>query len=124
MRVLVVDDEKPCLNELCYLLSKQESVEIAGAFTSPEKALEASMKLKPDAAFLDLSMPHVNGMELARDMLAHIPGLKIVFVTAYSKELTKLSDNPAVGSILKPISEAKLCEVMRWFENSEPTKER
>lgn len=110
---MVVDDEKPCLDELVFLLSKQESVEISGAFTSPLKALEALADLKPDAAFLDLSMPRMNGAELARKMLASSPCLKVVFVTAYAKELARLGDNPAVGSILKPVSEAKLRELLR-----------
>ena len=35
VRILVVDDEKPSLDEIVYMLSKQENVEIAGAFTSP-----------------------------------------------------------------------------------------
>lgn len=113
MRILVVDDEKPCLDELVYMLSKQENMEIAGAFTSPLKALEASAGLKPDAAFLDLSMPHLSGAELAREMLVRSPGLKVVFVTAYAKELAKLRDSPAIGSIQKPVSEAKLQELLR-----------
>ena len=113
MRVLVGDDERPCLDELVFLLSKQENVEIAGAFTSPLEALEASVGLKPDVAFLDLSMPHLNGAELAREMLVHILGLKVVFVTAYAKELAKLGDNLAIGSLLKPVSEARLRELLR-----------
>lgn len=115
MRILVVDDEKHCLDELVYMLSKQENVEIAGAFTSPSEALEASADMKLDAAFLDLSMPHLNGAELARKMLTRSPDLKIVFVTAYGKELANLRDNPAFVSLLKPVSEAKLHNLMRHF---------
>ena len=113
MRVLVVDDERPWLDELGYLLSKQENVEIVGAFTSPLEALKASLELNFDAAFLDLSMPHLNGAELARKMLSRGSCFKVVFVTAYAKELAKLRDNPAAGSVLKPVSEAKLQELLR-----------
>lgn len=112
MRVLVVDDERPCLDELVYMLEKQKNIEIAGTFTSPLEALKASAVLKPDAAFLDLSMAHLSGADLARKLIAHIPGLKIVFVTAYAKELKKLKDSPAFGSLLKPVSEAKLKELL------------
>lgn len=113
LRILVVDDEKPSLDELVYMLSKQENVKIAGAFTSPLEALEVSADLKSDAVFLDLSMPHMNGAELAKGMLARSPDLKVVFVTAYSKELAKLRDNPALGSLLKPVGEARLRELLR-----------
>lgn len=115
MRVLVVDDERPCLDELVHILRKQEDVEIAGAFTNPLEALKASADLQLDAAFLDLSMPHLSGAELARELLAHSPAIKIVFVTAYRKELSGLRNNPAVGSILKPVSEAKLLELLRYI---------
>lgn len=113
MRILVVDDERPCLDELVYMLSKQEHVEIVGVFTSPLEALEASADLKTDAAFLDLSMPHLDGAELARRMLVRSPGTKIVFVTAYAKELKKLRDGTVIGSLLKPVSEARLRELIR-----------
>ncbi len=113
MRILVVDDERPCLDELVYMLSKQGNAEIAGSFTSPLEALEALEDLKPDAAFLDLCMPHMGGAQLAKELLVRSPDTKIVFVTAYAKELQRFKDNPAVGSILKPVSEAKLRELLR-----------
>ena len=113
MRVLVVDDERPCLDELVYMLRKQEGIEIAGAFTNSLEALKASVNLQLDAAFLDLSMPHLSGAELARELPAHSPGIKIVFVTAYRKELSGLRNNPVAGSILKPVSEAKLLKLLR-----------
>lgn len=113
MRVLLVDDEPPCLDELVYLLSKQENIEIIGAFTSPVKALKASADLKPEVAFLDLSMPQMGGLELARELLVRSPGLKIVFITAYRKELEKIKNSPAVESILKPVNHAKLQELFR-----------
>lgn len=112
MRIFVVDDEKPCLDELVYMLSKQEDMEIVGAYTNPAKALEALTDLKPDAAFIDLLMPRLNGAELAACMHAQSPALKIVFVTAYAKELANLGDSPASGSLLKPVSEVKLKELL------------
>lgn len=117
LRVLVVDDEKPCLDELVYLLSKQENVEIAGAFTSSTDVLEAFSDLKADAAFLDLSMPHMSGTELAGKILAQSPDLKIVFVTVYAKELAKLRNSPAFGSLLKPVSEARLQKLLRHLQD-------
>lgn len=117
LRVLVVDDEKPCLDEFVYMLSRQENVEIAGAFTSPREALRASAALNPEVTFLDLIMPDLNGEELATELLEHNHSLKIVFVTAYGKELTKLRDSPASGSLLKPVSEAKLKKLLRCLKD-------
>jgi len=111
----VVDDEGPCLDELVYMLSSQENIDIVGAFTCPFDALDASVDLNPDLAFLDLSMPHLSGAELARELLARIPKLKVIFVTAYGKELARLKDNYSIASILKPISERKLRKVLGYF---------
>nr|WP_303740650.1 response regulator [Lutispora saccharofermentans] len=113
MRVLVVDDEKPCLDELVYILSGQENIEIVGAFTSPREALQASATLNPGVAFIDLIMPNLNGAKLATELLERNPALKIVFVTAYRKELARIRNSPAVFSLLKPISRLKLQEFLR-----------
>lgn len=71
-----------------------------------------SVGLNPDVAFLDLLMPRMDGATLARKLLARSPGLKIVFVTAYAKELQRLKDSPAADSLLKPVSESRLQELL------------
>jgi two-component SAPR family response regulator len=109
----VVDDEEHCLEELIYLLSREQNVEIVGAFTNPLEALTASAALKPDVAFLDLSMPHLGGAELARKMQACCPDLKVVFITSYAKELEKIKAAPSNGSILKPVSKPKLYNLLK-----------
>ena len=119
MRILVVDDERPCLDELVYLLSKESNVEVVGAFTSSQDALRESLDLNFDLAFLDLSMPHIDGAELASKLQARSPSLQIVFVTAYAKELAKLRNNPSHGSILKPVSETKIHHLIKNLENNE-----
>ncbi len=113
LRVLVVDDEEPCLEELIYLLSREQNVEIVGAFTNPLEALTASAALKPDTAFLDLSMPHLNGAELARKLQAYFPGIRVIFVTSYAKELENVKDIPSNGSILKPVSKTKIQNLLK-----------
>lgn len=112
MRVIVVDDEKPCLDEMVYLLSEQKGMDIVGAYTNPADALETLTELQPDAAFVDLLMPRLNGVELAAHMHALRPALKIMFVTAYAKEIAKIGLKQAAGSLLKPVSRAKLQELL------------
>ncbi len=113
MRVMVVDDEQPCLDDMVYLLSQYDGVDIAGVFTQPAEALAAVPDLRPDALFLDLSMPKLSGPELAEKILALLPGARLVFVTAYAKELEKVRRLPVFGSLLKPVVNAKLNELMK-----------
>ncbi len=112
MRVMVVDDEQPCLDDMAYLLSRYDGVEIAGAFARPEDALAAAPDIRPDILFLDLSMPRIHGAELAKRLLALLPRARLIFVTAYGKELENVRGLPVFGSLLKPVGSAKLNELM------------
>jgi two-component SAPR family response regulator len=113
MRVMIVDDEQPCLDDMTFLLSRYDGIEIAGAFTRPEEALDAASVLKPDALFLDLMMPKLSGAELAKKILVLLPQARLVFVTAYAKELDNVRGLPVFGSLLKPVGNAKLNELMK-----------
>lgn len=120
MRVMIVDDEPLCLDDTVYMLSRYEDVEIAGAFTKPLEALEAAPNIKPDALFFDLSMPHLNGAELAKKVLAQFPCAKLVFVTAFAKELAEVKDVPIFASLLKPLDDARLLEVLDRLRAAPP----
>ncbi|MEQ8176042.1 MAG: response regulator [Syntrophomonadaceae bacterium] len=108
MKVMLIDDEKPGLEEIAYLLGKYPDLEIAGAFNNPLHALEAMGELKPDAVFLDIDMPYMDGLELALRIQAQYAGIIIVFVTAYSKFALDAFKAYPLDYILKPIKEARL----------------
>lgn len=124
MRVMIVDDEAPCLSEMVYWLSRYGAVEIVGAFTASASALEAAQSARPDVFFLDLSMPKMSGAELAKKILAQNPAARIVFVTAYAKELESAKGIPAFGTILKPVDGAKLDELMERLRARPPDTQR
>lgn len=108
MKVMLIDDEKPGLEEIARLLGKYPDLEIARAFTNPLQALEAMGDLQPDAVFLDIDMPYMNGLELALRIQAQNAGIIIVFVTAYSKFALDAFKAYPLDYILKPIKEARL----------------
>jgi DNA-binding LytR/AlgR family response regulator len=124
MRVMIVDDERPCLEDMIYMLSGYDDVDIAGAFTKPLEALEAAPGLKPDALFLDLSMPGMNGAELARRLLAMLPAAKLVFVTAYARELAGVKNLPVFGSLLKPVRDEQLGALLQRLRAGPPARTR
>ena len=78
MRALIVDDEELARNNLAGMLDG--AVEIIGEAASGAEAIEKILELAPDAMFLDVEMPDINGF----DVLAQLskPPL-VVFVTAY-----------------------------------------
>lgn len=108
MKVMLIDDEKPGLEEIAHLLCKYPDFEIAGAFENPLHGLEAMAEMKPDAVFLDIDMPYMNGLELALRIQAQNAGIIIVFVTAYSKFALDAFKAYPLDYILKPIKEARL----------------
>lgn len=114
--MMVVDDERLCLNELVYMLSLFSGVEISGAFTNPVEALEAAKHAMPDLLFLDLAMPKMHGAELAKRIIEINPSARLVFVTAHVKELECTRNIPAFGSLLKPVSDKRLNELMERFK--------
>ena len=110
MKVLLVDDEKLQLTRL------QESVKLVLptgellAFTNPVAALEAAKKEQIDIAFLDIEMPKLNGIQLAKNLKGLNPKINIIFVTAYDSFALDAIRIKASGFITKPVNEAKIVE--------------
>lgn len=108
MRVMIVDDEQPCIEELRFLLIRHPDIEICGEYTNPLDALQAAQKSLPDVIFLDIGMPFINGIDLA-DRLKHLTQkVNIVFVTAHARLLSGIKNLPPSEFLLKPINKSKL----------------
>ncbi|NLK43800.1 MAG: response regulator, partial [Tissierellia bacterium] len=85
LRCLIVDDEKPAREEILYLLKEIGDVEVVGEATHGMEALELIEKLKPDVVFLDIQMPQMSGIEVAKRILDKDCELMTIFVTAYDQ---------------------------------------
>ncbi|NPA94720.1 MAG: response regulator transcription factor [Thermodesulfobacteria bacterium] len=107
MRCIIVDDEAPARQELCYLLSKYKNLEIVGEADRAAKAIELIGRLKPDVVFLDIQMPMGDGFSVVRAKNGGRVPL-FVFVTAYDSYAVKAFDVEAVDYLLKPIDEKRL----------------
>jgi DNA-binding LytR/AlgR family response regulator len=113
LRVLAVDDELPQLDELAYLLRADDR--IAEVLTAAD-ATEALRQLRDravDVVFLDIRMPGLDGLELARVLarFAHPPA--IVFVTAHDDRAVDAFDLGAADYLLKPLRADRLAESLR-----------
>lgn len=108
LRVLAVDDVPPALDELCRML--RESAEIAEV-TAAADSLSALKTLQSDhfdVAFLDISMPGLDGMELATLLAKMTAPPVVVFVTAYEQHAVRAYDIGAVDYLLKPVRAERL----------------
>ncbi|RWZ52307.1 response regulator transcription factor [Halobacillus fulvus] len=112
MKVIVVDDERFSREELIYLLKQHEFVEIVGEADSGEQALMKTIQLQPDVLFLDVEMPKMDGMEVAKSVqeLKKVP--HIVFATAYPDFAVEAFRHEAVDYLLKPFEEEQLADAV------------
>ena len=108
LKVMLVDDEKLALDELCYLFSQYADVEITGTFINPVEALGQIILKKPDILFLDIDMPEINGLNLAKEVIGVLGNIEIVFVTAFDNYAINAFEVNAIDYILKPIHQERL----------------
>jgi two-component system response regulator YesN len=106
-KLFIVDDEPPARNGLRdYFNWSQYGIEVVGEGDDGESSFQEICEKKPDILITDVRMPNMDGMELSRKLRSILPGIKIVFISAYSEiEYMKSAlEVDAVDYILKPIN--------------------
>lgn len=113
MRVLVVDDEKPTLDELRFLLEQDPRIREVVACDNATEALRILQERDVQAVFLDVQMPGLTGLELAQVLSRFTEPPPIVFVTAHEQHAVDAFDLRAVDYVLKPVRSERLTEAVR-----------
>jgi len=113
LRVLVVDDERPALDELAYLLDRDERVGEVVTSDSATEGLRILREHDVDAVFLDIQMPGLTGLELAQVLARFRTPPPIVFVTAHEEHAVDAFELQAVDYVLKPVRADRLAEAVR-----------
>ena len=108
LTVLAVDDELPALEDLSRLLRDDERIERLEVASSGAEALQKIGEDAFDAVFLDVRMPGLDGVELARVLRRFAAPPAVVFVTAYETAAVEAFELRAVDYLLKPVSRARI----------------
>ena len=110
--VLVADDLTPVLSEVAKLLDK--SFEIVGMVSDGQTALDAIMALAPDLAILDISMPGLSGIEVARELKRRGSPTKVIFLTVHEDSDIMATCFAAGGMayVLKVLMDSDLVQAM------------
>ncbi len=113
LQVLVVDDEEPALADLAYLLGQDPRVVGVHTAASGPQALRQLDDHPVDGVFCDISMPGLDGLDLARVLarFAHRP--QVVFVTAHDGHAVDAFALGAVDYLMKPVRAERLAEAVR-----------
>jgi DNA-binding NarL/FixJ family response regulator len=84
VRILVVDDFALFRQFVVELLGKRPEFQVAGEASDGLEALQMAVELRPDLILLDIGLPSLNGMEVARQMRSLVPESKIIFLSQES----------------------------------------
>src|SRR3982751_5343945 len=113
LRVLAVDDEPPALDELAYLLRADPRVAVVHTAGDATEALRVLRDSDIDVVFLDIRMPGLDGMELARVLGRFAKPPAVVFVTAYDDRAAEAFDLGVADYVRKPVRADRIAESLR-----------
>jgi DNA-binding LytR/AlgR family response regulator len=118
IRALIVDDEAPARGELRYLLSAHPELEVVGEAASAREALALAGSIRYDAVFLDVEMPEMTGLEVARLVLDRRERPAVVFVTAHERYAVDAFAVEAFDYLVKPVDPERLARVVERLTHS------
>jgi DNA-binding NarL/FixJ family response regulator len=85
-RILIADDHEVVRRGIRALLESHAGWEVSGEAVDGREAVERARELKPDLVLLDIGMPNLNGIEAARQILAHSPEINILILTVHDSQ--------------------------------------
>jgi two-component system response regulator AlgR len=108
VKVLIVDDEPLAVERLELLLGRIEGVAIAGTAHDGETALAVAEATAPDLVLLDIAMPGMDGIDVARALSRSAVDPAVVFVTAFDNFAVAAFDVAAIDYLMKPVDPVRL----------------
>jgi DNA-binding LytR/AlgR family response regulator len=112
LRTLIADDEPRARQFLEKLLGEHDEIDVVGSARGGAEALALLGQLTPDLVFLDIHMPDLSGLEVARHLRGDDAPI-VVFVTAFDKYAIEAFEVAAIDYLLKPIRRERLAETLR-----------
>ena len=113
LRTLIVDDEPLAIERMQVLCSEIDGITVAGTANDGEAALRLAEKLKPDLLLLDMTMPGMDGLAVARELGKGSATPAVIFVTAHENFAVEAFDIDAVDYVLKPVGSDRLKRAIR-----------
>lgn len=108
----LVDDEPPALRRLCRLIREVGGYEVLGSSTDPHRAMAECGRLRPSAVLLDVEMPTMDGVAVARRLIDIDPAPAIIFVTAFEHYAVDAFDLAAADYLVKPVRRDRLARAL------------
>ncbi|MCR5283138.1 MAG: response regulator [Lachnospiraceae bacterium] len=121
MFTITVDDKQPIVNMMNRLLTRLDPEGSHQGFVDAMEALAMVKRQPVDVAFLDVDMPGMNGIELAKRIQSIRPLCNIIFITGYQEYMPEAFSLYASGYILKPVTEPAVKEALAHLRYRTPS---
>jgi DNA-binding NarL/FixJ family response regulator len=115
IRVVIVDDHALVREGTLQLLEQEADVEVVGQAGSGEEGLDVLGRLRPDVALIDVNLPGMSGLELARAAAGSLPEVRVLIVSAYDDYayVAEALEIGVSGYLLKTASARELVDAVR-----------
>jgi two-component system response regulator AlgR len=120
LRVLIVDDEPLAIERLQILLARLDDVEVVGSALSGAEALSLVERHRPDLCLLDIAVPDMSGIDIARALARGDVAPKVVFITAFDSFAVAAFEIEAVDYLVKPVDPARLSQALERVRRHVP----
>lgn len=112
LNILVVDDEPLAVERMQLLLARCEHVSLAGTASEGQAGIRLVEALSPDVVLLDIAMPGMDGIDVARALAALPNSPVIIFVTAFDSFAVAAFEVEAVDYLMKPVDPERLTRAL------------
>jgi two-component system response regulator AlgR len=108
LRTLIVDDEPLAVERIQVICAEIPAIQVVGTASDGAAALRLAEKLKPDLVLLDMTMPEMDGLGVARHFARQDNPPAVIFVTAHEHFAVEAFDLEAIDYVLKPVAADRL----------------
>lgn len=121
MRILVADDHGIVRAGIRLLLDRQRDLEVVAEAADGVEAVERALAVRPDLCILDVGMPRMTGLQAAREIRSHLPGVRVLILSMHDDEhyLFEALKAGASGYVLKREADQDLVGAIRAVDSGE-----
>jgi two-component system LytT family response regulator len=121
LTAIIVEDEYLAREELLYLVTQHSQINVVASFDDGLAAFKYLQDHEVDVVFLDIQIPAIDGLLLAKNLRKYNHAPHIVFVTAYKEFAVTAFELEAFDYILKPYNEPRLISLLQRLEQTDPS---
>jgi len=122
LRILIVDDHAVVRRGIRSLLESEQGFTVSGEATTGREAVEMARRLQPDVIVMDLTLPELNGLDAARQILKDAPRIEILVLTMHHSEALArdVLQAGARGYVLKSDADQSLIAAIKSLRDHKP----